>query len=191
MPDRDRETAKNQEAVKQELLAALRAGRDALGEALSGVDDAQAKSRPRAGGWSIVGCVEHLAISERFLLGQLLCGSLTDRSHENLEREAKIRGRALNRERRIEAPEDAHPTGRCGSLREALSLFDSVRAETVRYLREFQGDLKCWLADHPMAATPVNHYEMLVMIALHPVRHAQQILALRADLDVIEQKSGR
>lgn len=167
---------------QQEILEALRAGRAALGDALAGVDEAMAARTPPAGGWSILGCVEHMAVAEEYLLGRLRAGSMSDRSHYNPAREAKIADRALNRERRIESPQEAWPSGRYGSLEEALSFFDSVRAQTVRFVEEFEGDPRCWLTDHPLAASPVNYYEMLSMIALHPVRHAKQIMNIRAGL---------
>ena len=68
------------ETEKQEILRALQVGRDALGEALAGVDEKQACRKPAGGGWSILGCAEHVAISERYLLSRLTCATRTDPS---------------------------------------------------------------------------------------------------------------
>src|ERR1019366_3255954 len=152
------------EPEQQEILEALQAGQTALDEALAGVDEALAARKPEGGGWSILGCVEHMAITEEYLLGQLRAGSVPDHSHHNPEREAKIADRALNRERRIEAPPQAWPSGRYGTLQEARAYFESVRARTVLFVDGFDGDPRCWLTTHPLAASPVNYYEMLSMI---------------------------
>ena len=177
-----------QEPEQQEILQALNAGRAALGDALAGVDEVEAVRQPHSGGWSILGCVEHLAITEHYLVSRLIAGSLADRSHENRAIEATIQARALDRTRRIESPEQAWPTGRCGSLKQALSFFDSVRADTVRFVKDFRYDPRFWLTDHPLTSRPVNCYEMLLMIALHPNRHARQIAEIRVALDAVDRQ---
>ncbi len=171
------------ETEKREILDALAAGRDELGEALRGVDEREAARTPQSGGWSILGCVEHLAVTEQYLLSRLVAGWRADRSHENREIEAVIRARALDRTRRIECPEQALPRGRCASLNEALSCFDAARAETARFVESFEDDPKWWITDHPLTSRPVNCYEMLLMMALHPARHARQIAEIRSSLE--------
>jgi hypothetical protein len=84
-----------EESGKQQILNALKTGQDALREALVGVDEQLATRRPGPGRWSILECVEHVAVAEQFLLSRLINASQSDRSHENRRREAIIveRGR--------------------------------------------------------------------------------------------------
>jgi hypothetical protein len=46
----------------------------------------------------------------------------------------------------------------------------------------FSDDLRFWLTDHPLIPGPVNCYEILLMMSVHPVRHAEQIAEIRAAL---------
>jgi hypothetical protein len=167
------------DAEKQEILDGLKTGLDALREALAGVDEQLAARKPRPGSWSILECVEHLAVSEQFLVSRLTSASRSDSSHENRRREAMIAERGLDRTRPVESPEEGRPGNRFGSLSEALSAFNSVRAETVRFVEGSHGDLRFWITDHPLIAGPVNCYEMLLILAVHPARHTKQIADIR------------
>src|SRR5260370_11479630 len=168
-----------QESERQEMLHALKTGHDALREALAGVDEQLAIRKPEAGSWSILECVEHLAVSEEFLLSRLRCASQSDRSHENRMRETMIRDRGSDRARPVQSPEVGQPRNRFASLSEALPAFDSVRAQTVQFVERFSGDPRFWTTDHPLIPGPVNCYEILLMISIHPTRHAKQIMDVR------------
>lgn len=167
------------DAEKQDLLAALNRGHEALGRALAGVGENLATRKPASGGWSILECVEHIVISERHLLTRLLVAQRTDGPVTPREREAKIAARAADRTRSIEAPPESEPEGRYTTLQDAVAAFDRTRAETVQFLGQFDGDLRCWATDHPLFPGPVTCYETVIMMAAHPGRHAEQILEIR------------
>ena len=76
----------------------------------------------------------------------------------------------------------AHPAGRYGSLQEAFAAFEAARTEVVGFVEEFDDDPRSWVTDHPMIAGPVNCYEILLLIAAHPGRHAGQIVEIREKL---------
>ncbi|MGA2654216.1 MAG: DinB family protein [Terracidiphilus sp.] len=167
---------------RQEILSRLQSGSDALNDALRGLDEHGARHKPAPESWSVVECVEHMVASETLLLSRLREATPRDESHEDRAREAKLEGLALNRLRRIEAPEIALPRGDYESLEKAMEGFDSVRRETLQFVGEFSGDFRSWLAIHPMITRPLNCYEMLLLMALHPARHAVQIMEIRAGL---------
>jgi hypothetical protein len=169
---------------KQTLLSSLNEGREALGQALSGVTDDLASRKPPSPeasnpAWSILDCVDHMVQSERYLLTRLQAAKLSPESFEKSRRAAKIAALAADRTRRIEAPPPAHPHGRYATLAEALAAFDATRAEVKRYIEQSKGDLNCWITDHPLIPGPVTCQETLIMIAAHPARHAKQILEIR------------
>jgi DinB superfamily len=168
------------EVEKLEVLRKLRTGRDALSEALAGVDDATAARKPSNGSWSILDCVEHVVATERYLLTRLEAATLADQAFEKWRREAKIAGLAADRTRKIEAPKQAHPHGRYATLGQALATFDAPRAGVVLWVQNCDGDLRCMMTDHMLIEGPVTCAEMLIMIAAHPARHAQQIVETRA-----------
>jgi hypothetical protein len=167
---------------KQALLSSLRNGRNALGLALADVDDDLASRKPPSGGWSILDCMEHMAHSEQYLLTRLHAAKLSLQPFEKSRRAAKIAALAADRTRPIEAPPAAHAHGLYPTLREALAVFDATRAEVERYVQQSNGDLNCWITDHPLIPGPVTCYETLIMIAAHPARHAKQILEIRSAL---------
>jgi DinB family protein len=172
--------------MKQEeklgILRELESGRDALRAAVAGVDDEMARHKPSHEAWSILDCVDHMVESERYLLTRLHAAELADQPFEKSRREGKIAMLAADRSRRIEAPEQAHPRGRFGTLREALAAFDTTRAEVERWVENCTGDPRCMLTDHPLIVGPVTCSETLIMIAAHPARHAKQIEEIRSHL---------
>lgn len=164
---------------KKEIERVLREGSDALSEALASIDEATARVRLRPDSWSILECVEHVAVTEMGLLLRLKEAESAERSHEDRAREFRFQELGLNRERRIEAPEVVNPAQRFPTLAHALEAFQAARSETLRWLGAFEGDLRSWLTIHPLITRPVNCYEMLLLIALHPKRHSQQIVEIR------------
>jgi len=171
------------QAGKIETLRQLQSGRDALREALAGVDDAMAVHKPSRDSWSILDCVEHTVVTERYLLTRLQAAEPSEQPFEKSRREDKIARLAADRNRRIEAPEQAQPKGRFPTLPEALAAFDATRAEVVKWVEKTTEDPRCMLTDHPLIAGPVTCAETLIMIAAHPARHARQIIEIRRTLD--------
>lgn len=163
------------DAVKQQILDRFCEGESALNLALAAIDPESAIARPGPERWSIVEIVEHLAASEAFLLDRLHQALPSAISHADPAREARLESLALNRGRRIEAPEQVLPTGACATLAQALDRFNAVRAQTIDFIESFPGDLRSSLAQHPLIPRPLNCYEMLLLMALHPIRHAGQI----------------
>lgn len=170
------------EAERQEILEVFKEGMDALDAALQGVEEAAAHVRVAEEGWSIIECVEHLALTEAALLRRLREAKPTDQSHADPAREEKFRALAMDRGRRIEAPEPVLPKGSSLSLAAAVEGFRAVRQDTLLFVEEFPGQLRWYLVAHPLITRPVNCYEMLLLMAMHPRRHAQQIVEMREHL---------
>lgn len=175
---------------REGILRALQAGRDALGRALDGVDAEIEHRRPANGGWTIAECVEHVAVSERYLLGRLRAAQPAEQSLENRVREAQILARGADRTRPVECPANGQPRGRFASALAALEDFDAARAETVAFVESFDGDPRSWVTDHPVIPGPVNVVELLLTMAVHPARHAQQIEELHCGQGSGAIKSG-
>lgn len=175
---------------KAEILRKLREGIDALAEALKGVEESAARRRPRRESWSVLECVEHLALTERALLQRLREATACDESREDRARETKFQDLALNRLRRIEAPEPVRPSSDSTSLAQALDNFLAVRMQTIGFVEGFRGDLRWWVTQHPLITRPVNCYEMLLLMAMHPNRHALQIVEIRLTLEGSKTDDG-
>jgi len=167
---------------KQELLDALNRGHAALQRALEGVDESLAARTPPQEGWSILECVEHVVVSEQYLLTRLAIAQPSSTLPAGREREARIAARAADRTRPIAAPAASEPRGRYATLHDAVAAFEAARRETIGFLERFEGDLRGWTTDHPLFPGPVTCYETVLMMAAHPGRHAEQIVEMRGAL---------
>jgi hypothetical protein len=170
------------ETEKAGFLREFRAGREALGAAVAGVDETLARCKPSHETWSILECVEHMIESERYLLSRLRAAETVEQPFEKSRREQKLARLAADRTRPIEAPSQAHPHGRFETLAEAMEAFDATRTEVVQWVENCTGDPRRMLTDHPLIAGPVTCAETLVMMAAHPARHAKQIEEIRVEL---------
>jgi hypothetical protein len=166
---------------KQKILADLDNGRNALLDALSGITEEVAARTPAPGKWSVIECVEHLAIAEDYLFSQIGASCYSDAAVINRNRDALILSRGVDRTRTVQSPEGGRPTGRFATLREAVQHFLSSRERTVRFVENCSEDLRSKLTSHPIIG-PVNCHEALLMMAVHPHRHSKQIEEIKTAL---------
>lgn len=166
---------------RQEILATLGNGRKALLDALKGVPEDLAARIPAAGKWSILECVEHLAIAEDYLFSTIEEATSADAPARNDKREAAIMARGLDRTTPVESPQEGRPTGRFSTLAEALQHFVASRDRTIEFVKHYHLDPRSQMTQHPIIGT-VNCYEVLLMMVVHPHRHSQQIREIRAAL---------
>jgi len=166
---------------KQKLLSDLEQGRKGLLDALTDVSEDLAARAPAPGRWSVLECVEHLAVSEDYLFGQIMASHVSETPMVNEKREAMIAVVGLDRNRKMQSPDVGMPSGRFSTLAAALSHFQATRERTVHFVNASHEDLRSKITSHPIIGT-VNCYEMLLMIAAHPFRHAKQIEEIKAAL---------
>lgn len=89
----------------------------------------------------------------------------------------------MDRTARVESPPVARPCGRYLHLQDASASFSAVRARTIDWVVGQEGDLRSWVTDHPLIPGPVNCYEMLLIVSVHPRRHAEQIREIRVSFE--------
>ena len=166
---------------KRNMLASLERGREALIHALDGVSDADSRRAPAQGRWSILDCVEHVAIAEDGLFAQIQAATPSDLPVVNARREAAIPVRGLDRTRPIVCPASGLPTGRFSTLTSATDHFLASRERTIHFVEENRDDLRCRLTTHAVLGD-VNCYEVLLSMAVHPLRHVAQIEEIKAAL---------
>jgi hypothetical protein len=158
---------------KKEILDALHRGRQVFLEALDGITEDLAARRPGPGRWSALECTEHVAVSEDLLFARIMQAK-DGAPAVNTAREAGILARGADRSRPGVSPEAVLPTGRFSTLAEAVAHFLASRAETIRFVENCDEDLRSKMTTHPLLG-PVNGHETLLLIAVHPLRHAKQI----------------
>src|SRR5258708_37451233 len=100
---------------KNRMTADLEESRVALLNALQGATEDNATRRPAPGRWSVMECVEHLAVAEQYLLSQILSGQQGE-PVPNAKREGRIRQYGADRSRPLQAPDGSTPAGRFTTL---------------------------------------------------------------------------
>jgi uncharacterized damage-inducible protein DinB len=165
------------DADRQFLIEKLERSRAEFLDAIAGVTDEQARAKPVPDRWSILDCAEHVATAEQWLLAGFLNAAAAETTGAT-ELEAKILAQGANRARRFEAPVRARPAGRFGSLAEAVRAFQDGREATIRFVETCSTDLRACTVHHPLRGQ-VTGYECLLLMIMHPIRHAAQIREIR------------
>jgi len=170
---------------RAEILSALRRSQQVFLAALDGITEDLAAKRPAPERWSALECVEHVAVAEDFLRRRMMEAERAGAPAINELREAGILARGADRTHPRVSPEAIRPTGRFANLSDAVRHFLASRAETIRYVENCSEDLRSMLTTHPLLG-PVNCQETLLLIVVHPQRHAKQIDEIKAALSASE-----
>ncbi len=160
--------------VKEQLSA----GREAMLAAVEGLSDAQAVFKPSPEAWSILECLEHVAVAERQML-RMIEGAGEGGRPSAPNKDLAFAASARDRSRKFVAPDPAKPRLRYGTLEEARRKFIENRERTVAFVERCSENLRTRSVLHPIAGQ-IDAYRCLLLIAAHPSRHAAQILEVRA-----------
>lgn len=151
--------------------------------AVSGISEAQAVQRPEPARWSVLECVEHVAVvEERFLARLREAGRLAE-ARIDRHKESDLLARVIDRTTRAQAPETALPAGRFPTLALALEQFRAARASTIRFAQESGDELYTLAVEHARFGA-MNGAEFMRVIAGHVQRHAAQIRETRLALGI-------
>jgi hypothetical protein len=162
------------------VIDSLEKGPVALLQALSGVTEDLSQRAPGPEKWSILECVEHVALSEDYLFSRILAADRADSPLLDEAREARIVARGVDRSRPAKAPEVACPRGTFATLQDAIEHFLAIRVRTLQFARDHaRDDLRCRITSAPPFGA-VNSYEVLLLMAAHLFRHAKQIEEIKA-----------
>ena len=108
--------------------------------------------------WSILQCVEHVAIAEDYMLSQIGSSKPSTASFHHEKREAFIINRGADRGKPVAAPEVAIPTGRFRSLADGVEYFLAAKERTIQFVVLWKDDdLRSMATTHPLMG-PVNCY---------------------------------
>jgi len=176
---------------KEELLALLRASRERFLASFAGVVEADCRSCPAQGAWSVLDTVEHLATAESIQL-RLISTQGAPRPAEAPNREQVFLHIVADRSRKMEAPEAARPSGRFATLADAATQFKKTRDSVIQFAEQNSAqEMRANEVKHPHpAAGNVSLYEMLIIMARHAERHAKQIEEIRETLKAHSTATG-
>jgi len=167
---------------RSEIVQILENSRQEFNAAASGFAESQAKISPEEGRWSVLQCVEHVVVVEDVFFGRLQGAERMPAPRVDKQKEAELVARVPNRTTRAQAPEHVRPSDRFATLAEAIEQFNASRARTIRFAQERGDDLYSMASEHPRFG-PINGIELLVIMAGHARRHAEQIREVRSTLE--------
>jgi DinB superfamily len=165
MTDSEREFATKQ----------LLEGRDAVDRAIDGLAGVQLHFKPQPDSWSIADCVEHLAITEDLLFSLVAKGSPNpDGVPLDPAKDGRMVAAIVDRTRKVSAPAGVRPHAHFASPAEAVQHFRESRDRALAYTHDCTEDLRRLFTPHPLLGE-IDCYKCLLLLALHPARHAAQI----------------
>lgn len=156
---------------KQALQSYLDEGRMLWLGSLKGVSEEDALFSPGEGCWNILQVAEHVAVAERQML--TLWNKLAVPGDSPREKDRFLLARLGDRVQKNPAPDPSNPKGRFTSLKDAEDAFLAAREASLKTLAEVEG-LREKIVDHPLAGI-VDGYQLYLVMALHPQRHAYQV----------------
>jgi hypothetical protein len=156
--------------------------RDAVVEATKGLSEAQWKFKAAADRWSIAETLEHIAVAEEFIEGQvkdkIMAAPAGAPDRDIAKADAAVLAMVPDRSHKFQAPPPLVPTARW-TPQETLDHFLKSRAATIEYMKTTP-DLRAHVVDSPLGV-PLDGYEWLLFIGAHSERHTKQILEVKAD----------
>lgn len=178
-------------ADNERLAALLRQSREQFLASFADVAEENCRFRPDEGCWSVLDCVEHIAMAETLMVG-LLNTSRRPRPAGAPNREQIFLERMGSRERKVESPESGRPSGSFASLADARKQFETARAGAIRFTQENKEDLRATEVTHPHPLVGnVSAYEMVIILAKHAERHALQIEEIKKSPAFLATTAGR
>lgn len=169
------------QAEKDKALQYLESTKKDVLEATNGHSPAQWNFKPAPDRWSIAECMEHIAIAEDFIRGNIADGVMKASPAPGrgiVAIDAAIIENVPARKTKVQAPEPIKPSNQFGSPEGSVKHFVESRAKTEEFLKVTPG-LRDHAADSPTGAK-WDGYEFVLLIAAHSERHTNQIKEVKA-----------
>jgi hypothetical protein len=169
-------------ADRDRAVQYLEQTRDGVIAATKGLSDAQWKFKAAPDRWSAAETLEHIAVSEEFLLANVkkdvMKAPAGAADRDTAKTDALVLAAVPDRSRKAQAPPELVPKGRWTPA-EALDHFLKSRAETIAFLQSTP-DLREHVSDSPIGQK-LDAYEWLLFIGAHSERHTKQIAEVKSN----------
>jgi uncharacterized damage-inducible protein DinB len=166
---------------RQVAIEHLTKTRQTVIDAVAGLTEEQARWKPTPERWSILGYLEHLAVSDDALIGLvhrcLKTPAQPETPEERAAREAKLAETHAPRGAN-QAPDGLQPKERFATVQEALTAFLAARERTLAYARTTQDDLRSHFTPHPVYGK-LDAYQWLNGNARHAHSHCEHMREIR------------
>ena len=174
------------------LVKELKKSEKMLKDATKGLSGEQWKFKAAPERWSVQDCLEHLTLTEDFILNRvrndLLKTPVTPvDAAKAAETDAFILKNIPDRTNKATAPEPLRPTGKWASPQEMLKEFSARRKKTIEYVKSTQDDLRAHKAPSPVGRD-FDGYNWLMLITAHTERHTAQAIEVKTSPNYPKKK---
>jgi len=165
------------ELDRKSALAYLEMSKVELLTWVEGLSTEQLRYKASSDSWSVEECVEHLAVSEKFIF-QNFSESLKTQP-ETAEKptlpftDEGIINLISDRSQKVKTIPDLAPANRFGSFKASLKSYLTERENHIQFIRDTQEDLRSHYFQFPFGMT--DSYQVILFLAAHNMRHTQQI----------------
>lgn len=160
----------------------LEQSRSYLVGATTGLSKKQWNFKAAPDRWSPAEIVEHLALSEDFLMGLIqdraMKSPVSQEPRDWRALDDKVLGVVADRTFSAKAPEAVAPASKFSSPQKALEALIERRARTIEFLKNTP-ELRAHVVDSPLGR--MDAYQWLLFISAHTERHTKQLLEAKAD----------
>lgn len=156
--------------------------RDDLINSVKGLSDAQLNFKPAPDRWSVLECVQHIALTSQGLFGfvQQTLQTPNDSAFKPTVTDEQFIGMVEDRSHKAQAAEPFKPIhAPYKTLDETLNAFNAGRDSLINYVQTTHDDLRAHIAVLPFAK--IDAYQAILLISAHTNRHMQQLNEVKAD----------
>lgn len=131
---------------------------------------------PKDGSWSIMNCLEHIAITEPAIVDGIK--KIIDKNEVVLDKDlimndGLVIANIADRTKKAKTPKPLEPLGKWKSVTEVMKIIKQNRALTIKLLKETDADLRHLFGKYPYGE--VDAYQLFIVSAAHGYRHTMQI----------------
>lgn len=179
--------------TKQErdaLIKELKKTEKMLKAATKGLSADQWKYKAAADRWSVQDCLEHLTLTEEFLMSRMrdgLKGPATPADPKAAETDAFILKVIPDRTNKATAPEPLRPSGKWATPQEMWKVFQQRRKANIEYVKKTQDDLRAHKGPSPLGRD-LDGYQWMLLLSAHTERHTAQAVEVKASPDYPKKK---
>lgn len=150
--------------------------------AVQGLSEAQLNFKPAPDRWSVLECVQHIALTSQGLFGfvQQTLKTPNDSAFKPTVTDEQFIAMVEDRSHKAQAAEPFKPIhSPYKTLDETLKAFNDGRDSLVNYVQTTNDDLRDHIAVLPFAK--VDAYQLILLISGHTNRHTQQVNEVKAN----------
>lgn len=162
---------------RKKALTHLKQTQSELTSLVAGLSESQVNFKPDENSWSIAECLEHIAISEKNLIGMIQNGLEGDsdpsKRSEVAMTDDQIVGLITSREQKVKTRKEFEPTNSLGDFNGTLKTFKERRKSNMKFVKSTDADLRNHYLQFPFGL--IDTYQGILFMSGHTQRHTDQI----------------